>query len=263
MRQAFVSRLYFNILYICLMIHLGDCLEKLKELPDESVEAVITDPPYCSGGFSESQKKSASGQGLRSETIKEVGWFVNDNMSTSGLIWLLRSAMVECERVMKEGASAMVFTDWRMVAHLAPALESSGLQFRNMIVWDKGNCGLGNGFRPQHEIILHYVKGKGNYFDQSTGNVIRSKRVNSNDKLHQTQKPTDLLAKLLKVVTQEGDTVLDPFFGSGSLGEACLKMNRKFIGIEKSKFYVQEATRRIEGVKINIDTSLFSYSDCG
>ena len=64
-------------------IHIGDCIEVMRSMPNESVEAVITDPPYCSGGFSESGKKSAVGQGLRSETIKEVGWFVNDNMSTA------------------------------------------------------------------------------------------------------------------------------------------------------------------------------------
>lgn len=244
------------------MIHLGDCLEKLRELPDESVEAVITDPPYCSGGFNEAQKQLAKGQGLRTETIDEIGWFFSDNMSTGGITWLMRHVGLELFRVMKPSASLLMFTDWRMLINLAPVIESCGFQYRALIVWDKGSPGLGNGFRPQHELIILFVKGSAQFFDNSTGNVLRSQRMSPQKRIHQTEKPTDLLAKLLKVTTKEGDTVLDPFFGSGSLGEACLKMNRKFIGIEKSKFYVQEATRRIEGVKANIDTSLFSYSDC-
>jgi len=208
--------------------------------------------------FSETQKKQASGQGLRSETIQEIGWFTNDNMTTQGLVWLLRSVMVECERIMKEGASALVFTDWRMIVALAPALESTGLQFRNIIVWDKGNPGLGNGFRPQHEIILHYVKGKGNYHSQSVGNVIRSKRMHSTARLHQTQKPVELLAKLIEVVSKKGDTILDPFFGSGSTGEAAIKLGRSIIGIEKSEVYHNIATQRIEETVKTEQASLFN-----
>jgi site-specific DNA-methyltransferase (adenine-specific) len=240
------------------LIFQGDCLIKLKELPSNSVDAVITDPPYCSGGFSETQKKQATGQGLRSETIQEIGWFTNDNMTTQGLVWLLRSVMVECERIMKDGASALVFTDWRMIVALAPALESTGLQFRNIIVWDKGNPGLGNGFRPQHEIILHYVKGKGNYYSQSVGNVIRSKRMHSTARLHQTQKPVELLAKLIEVVSKKGDTILDPFFGSGSTGEAAIKLGRSIIGIEKSEVYHDIATERIEETVKTEQGSLFN-----
>lgn len=240
------------------LIFSGDCLLKLRELQSNSVDAVITDPPYCSGGFSETQKKAASGQGLRSETIQEIGWFVNDNMTTQGLVWLLRSVMVECERLMKDGASALVFTDWRMITSLAPALESTGLQFRNLIVWDKGNPGLGNGFRPQHEIILHYVKGKGNYYSQSIGNVIKSKRILSDNRLHQTQKPTDLLGKLVEVVTKPGDLILDPFFGSGSTGEAALKLGRSIIGIEKSEVYHKIASERLHAVVSNEQRSLFN-----
>jgi site-specific DNA-methyltransferase (adenine-specific) len=75
--------------------------------------------------------------------------------------------------------------------------------------------------------------------------VIRSKRVHHEERLHQTQKPVDLLAKLVKVVTREGDTVLDPFAGSGSTGEACAKLGRNFIGIEKSTIYHQVATQRL------------------
>ena len=131
----------------------GDCVEIMRAMKGVSIDAVITDPPYCSGGALEAQKNSGV-QGHRAARLKsgEVEWFAADNMTTGGLIWLVRSVLVESRRVMKPNRSAFVFTDWRMVPHLAPALESSGLRYRNMIVWDKMSAGLGMGFKPAHEI---------------------------------------------------------------------------------------------------------------
>ena len=83
----------------------GDCLQHLRKIESNSIEACITDPPFCSGGFNESGKQQASGQGLRSETIKDIGWFVNDNMTTAGLVWLLRNVMIELERILKPPGS--------------------------------------------------------------------------------------------------------------------------------------------------------------
>ena len=104
-----------------------DCLRVMREMKTGSVDAVICDPPYCSGGFSEAEKKSAIVQGIRSERAREgdFTWFPNDNMSTAGLIWLLRNMMIEADRLLVDGGSALVFTDWRVVPHLAPALESA------------------------------------------------------------------------------------------------------------------------------------------
>jgi site-specific DNA-methyltransferase (adenine-specific) len=224
----------------------GDCLEILPELEGGSVDAVVTDPPYCSGGFSESGKRQAKGQGLRSETIREVGWFVNDNMTTAGLVWLLRSVCVEASRLLSSGGSACLFTDWRMVSPLAPALESTGLRFQNLVIWDKGNPGLGFGFRPTHEIILHFVKGVGVFHDKSTGNVLRSTRIHSTAKHHQTEKPVDLIERIVGVVGAHGSAILDPFMGSGTTGVACARLGRRFIGIEKEPRYFDIACRRIE-----------------
>ncbi len=79
----------------------GDCLEVMKQMPDGSVDAVITDPPYCSGSVSEASRTAAKGQGLRSENIQRLGWFVGDNMGTAGLVWLIRSMAVESLRLLK------------------------------------------------------------------------------------------------------------------------------------------------------------------
>lgn len=220
----------------------GDAIAEVKKLTAESVDAVIMDPPYCAGGYTEATKQS-SPKMISSSTL---GWFVNDNMTTGGLVWLLRELMIEFHRVVKVGGSVLVFCDWRMVPHLAPALESSGLQYRNEITWDKLSAGMGNGFRPRGEKILHFVKGKPVFYNRKIGTVITCKRITPKNKKHPTEKPQELLKDLLSVVSKEGDVILDPFMGSGSMAEASLKAGRQFIGIDRSEHYVDVARRRVE-----------------
>jgi DNA modification methylase len=83
------------------------------------------------------------------------------------------------------------------------------------------------------------------YHDRSTGNVIRCARQNHHDREHQTQKPVELMRRLVRVVAPLGGTVLDPFAGSGSTGVACIEEGRSFIGIEREAAYVDIARRRI------------------
>jgi len=223
----------------------GDCVEIMRAMDGVSIDAVITDPPYCSGGALEAQKNSG-GQGHRSERLQkgEVEWFAADNMTTGGLIWLVRSVLVESRRVMKPNRSAFVFTDWRMVPHLAPALESSGLRYRNMIVWDKMSAGLGMGFKPAHEIILEYTNGSTEYVTKNGQNVIRSRRVSSTKRDHACQKPLEVLAQLIDVSTPERGAVLDPFAGSGSTLVAAKQRGRRAIGVELSEEHCETIARR-------------------
>ena len=132
-----------------------------------------------------------------------------------------------------------------MYPHLAPALESSGLRLQNMVVWNKRYPGLGRGFRPQHELIMHFVKNTGEFFDKSVGNVITVKRVPATRRLHQTEKPVELLTAILKVVAPIGGTVLDPFAGSGSTLVAAVQMGCNAIGIEREPTYCEVIRRRM------------------
>lgn len=230
-------------------IHHGDALDVLRSLPDASVDAVVTDPPYCSGSVSEASRTAAKGQGLRSENISRFGWFVGDNMGTAGLSWLLRSMAVEALRVVKPSASMLVFCDWRMLSSLQPAIESAGWRSQNVIVWDKGSMGLGAGFRCQHELIMHFTAGAPEYHDRATGNVITVPRVDSDEREHQTQKPIDLMRRLVRVVAPVGGVVLDPFAGSGTTIAAALMEGRSGIGVERSLEYVEIARTRCANVE--------------
>lgn len=138
------------------------------------------------------------------------------------------------------------FTDWRMVGHLAPAIEAARFRYQNLVVWNKGNAGLGTGFRAQHELAMHFAKGTAQYYSFDFGNVITTSRVHSSEREHQTEKPVELISTIAEVVSPLGGTILDPFMGSGTTGVACVKLGRRFIGIEIEPRYFDIACRRIE-----------------
>ena len=131
-------------------------------------------------------------------------WFASDNMTTSGLVWLLRSMAVESARIVRPSGSLMAFCDWRMVTSLAPAMESAGWRQRNLCIWDKGHFGCGSGFRPRHEMIVHLTKRAPIFHSARLGNVLSHPRVKNGDKLHATEKPIGLMQDLIEVTSPIG-----------------------------------------------------------
>lgn len=224
-------------------LYQGDAIETMARLG--RVDAIVTDPPYCSGSVSEASRTAAKGQGLRSENLGRFGWFVGDNMGTAGLVFLLRSVAFHALPILSPDGSLLVFCDWRMVPNLAPSIESAGLRYQNMIVWNKGAMGLGLGFRAQHEIILQFTAGSPRYHDAATSNVIQAGRITADEREHQTQKPVSLMERLIRVVCPPGGTVLDPFMGSGSTGVAAILSGRSFIGIERDPSHFETSCRRL------------------
>lgn len=229
----------------------GDCLAGLASMPDRSVHAIITDPPYCSGGSSETTRRSANGQGIASERMQsgEVRWFAGDNMTTPGLVWLLRAVAFEAERLLVPGGSLLAFCDWRMWANLAPALESGGLRLQNMVVWDKGSPGLGTGFKPTHELVAHLCNGPGKFHALNGSNVVRFGRVRGEDKDHPTEKPVEVMQALVRVAAPRGGLVVDPFCGSGSTGVAAVREGRRFVGYERDPEYCRVARARLAAAR--------------
>lgn len=219
----------------------GDALEVLAELAAGSVDAIICDPPYCSGGGTEASRGAATHQGLRSSTVRSgsVAWFAGDNMTTAGLCWLLRGVAVQAARVLTAGGHLLVFADWRMVPMVAPAIESAGLRYRSQVVWDKGYIGCGAGFRPRHELVLHFTGRAPVFFAKNVGNVIAAPRVSPRARRHPCEKPAKLLADLVRLTVPPGGLVVDPFAGSGSLGEAAAALGRRALLIERDPALVE------------------------
>lgn len=229
-------------------IYHGDCLAVLESLGAFTIDAVLTDPPYASGARQEAQK-SSSGSMLRGNDWGDRP-IVNDQMTTGGFVWLMRHVALAAYPNMTEGASFLSFIDWRQWPSLAGALETVNLRIQQMIVWDKNNPGMGNGFRSQHELILHASKGVPNVHSRMFGNVFSAKRERPVD--HPSPKPVSMLLKLLSVVTQPGDLVLDPFMGGGATLVAAKQCGRRVIGIEAEEHYCEVAAERLaQGVLFN------------
>jgi len=193
---------------------LGDCLEKLKEIPDGSVDAVITDPPYG---------------------VNKADW---DGEQETFI--LLGKAFAESSRILKKDGILAFFVPTRNILKFG-GLASSYLPYKWMFIWNSPNNMIPGalGFSKYTSVLIH-----------SNGSVFRniqdSKSVSwKPEKInHPTVKPLPIMAYLLKL-TKEGDTILDPFMGSGTTGVACAKLNRNFIGIEIDEGYFKIAERRI------------------
>lgn len=137
------------------ILYLGDCLEVLPSIGE--VEAVITDPPYSSGARTSAAIRGRTGMS-RGDNWKDDP-LMNDRMTTTGFIWMMRNVVKDCEELLAEGGSFLSFIDWRQYPQLYGAIETCNLRIQNMVVWDKEVIGMGNGFRNQHELLIHAAKG--------------------------------------------------------------------------------------------------------
>lgn len=211
----------------------GDCTvpaEVEALCGDGPPDLVLTDPPYCSGGFQEAGK-SAGSVGTEAPH-KQVA---NDRLSTRGYMALLKAMFA-----LTPARHAYVFVNWRMWSHLFDVAESSGYGIRSMIVWDKSSPGKGQGWRSQHELILWASKVVPRY-GVHVGNVVQCART-GND-LHTTQKPVELLRKLAEVAGF-ADPIYDPFGGAGSTIMAAEELGRTCLTMEVDPAYVDVAVRR-------------------
>ncbi|QKI80575.1 site-specific DNA-methyltransferase (adenine-specific) [Kroppenstedtia eburnea] len=215
-------------------------MEQMKKLPSEILDAVITDPPYCSG----SRQESGKGQRNRMTTTKSSRWFGGDGLSTQGFLWFMRQCALEWNRLLKPGGHVLVFIDWRMMTYLAAAIESADFRYNSLLVWDKTYFTMGACFRNQHELILHFSKGKGVPQRRDVGNVLSQKPVRNGQ--HPTEKPVDLIERLLSVVCPKHGLVLDSFAGSGTTGVACLRSGRHYVLIERDPYYAEVARGRLQ-----------------
>ncbi len=222
-----------------------------RVLGGAKIDMVLTDPPYCSGGFQEAGKASGSVGTRGSEMI------ANDTRSTRGYMALMKATIPQLA-----AGVVYVFTDWRMWINLFDVVESSGYGVRNMIVWDKGTPGMGAGWRMQHELIMCGIRVKSPFNPQKAqGNVIHAKRTGN--KLHATEKPVDLLRSIIEV-TDMAKTMADPFVGSGSTLIAAELTGRSCHAVELSRAYVDVAVKRWQdftGKQATLDTDGRSFDE--
>ena len=205
-------------------LYKGDCLEIMKDIPDKSVDVVITDPPYGILGGS----KTIGGSKLYKANEYNCEW---DNERLS------EDILKEIFRISKN----QIIFGYNYISDMLPITNS-------LVVWDKKekNNWFDN-FSDGEIIWTSYKKPLRIFRFLWMGALRKGKRIK---RVHPTQKPVELMEWLIKNYTNENDIILDPFMGSGSTGIACVNTNRSFIGIELDENYFNIAKERIENAKV-------------
>ena len=208
--------------------------DKAALLNGEMPQILLTDPPYCSGGFQE------SGKGVGSIGTDRKGGnptIANDTLSTRGYQSLMRNVLDNITPLV-----AYIFTDWRMWINLFDVTEAAGFGVRNMIVWNKKTPGMGQGWRTQHELIMYGQRTKAKWDNhKGYGNVLEISR--SGNELHPTQKPVELIEMLLDN-TEWLEGVYDPFAGSGTTLIAAEAKGQKAYCMELTPEYTDTIVKR-------------------
>lgn len=214
------------------IIH-GDCLEVMPQIPDNSVDCIITDPPY----FAPSNTYSGTRLSYKSTQKKR--------MSDYGVLnGFFRALIVELKRVSSETAQYYIFCDSRSYAVFYPILFDT-MRSVNALVWDKQTSVSGYTWRHQYELILWGDTDSWNKIPTGDGDIIRCRAVPVGKRIHQAEKPIQLLEKLILKSTKDNDLVIDPFCGSASSCVAAKSTGRSYLGIDIDEEYVNIARKRI------------------
>jgi site-specific DNA-methyltransferase (adenine-specific) len=209
-------------------IILADCVKFMRQMPSNSVDLIITDPPY-------------------GDNISYYGQKVIDNNENPLMNCL---ALVEFYRILKKNKTMYNFTNWKHLPFLNEFITRyTKFKIKQVLVWRKPNFGLGYAFRHQFELILVLEKGKPKYNLTNFSDVQDSKYMVGTKETHPHQKPIDLLMKMIDHSSKEGDLVFDPFCGSGSTCLAAQNKGRKWLGIEQDERYVKIAIQRVKGAE--------------
>jgi len=227
---------------------LGDCLEVLRDLHAESVDLIFADPPYNLSG--ENSLTVYAGKPVRCDKGE---WDKIENLHEFNRKWI-----GECIRVLKSHGTIWISGTLHNHPSIGVALKQLGLWIINDIVWYKPNATpllSRNRLVPSTEIIWVAAKSKKYFFNYEmarrmyNGKQMRNLweiRAQKHVTSHPTEKPEKLLERIILIGSKQGDTILDPFMGSGTTGVVAKRYNRNFIGIEIDPAYFQMAKDRID-----------------
>lgn len=233
----------------------GDCLELLKTIPDNSINMVLTSPPY-NMNLRIRNGKYCSRQIVKELTTKYANF--DDNLPMDEYFEFNKNVIDECLRV-----SDLVFYNVQFLTGNKPALFKLIGHFhdklKEFIIWDKCNAqpAIGKGvMNSQFEVLLVFQNSKPESrafdncnFDRGTlSNLWSIKRGKKLNKEHSAVFPDELAEKVISNFTQPGQIILDPFMGTGTTGAASKKLGRGFVGIEMDSDYFDFARERIESI---------------
>ena len=229
----------------------GDCIEKMTSIPDNSIDLLLTDPPYNLGLFMKSRGTNMGK--LRENHFAVSCW---DQLSTTEWTAKMDVFFEMASRIMKKRGAAIIFMSLIKVQSIIELAVKHGFYYKTTGVWHKTNPiprNMNLQFVNSTEAWVYFTYGAATGVFNNEGRVehdfFETSVVPLSEKKcgkHPTQKPIGLMKHFIKLLTNEGDVVLDPFMGSGSSGVAALQLKRKFVGIELSQDYFAIAKQRIE-----------------
>lgn len=232
-------------------IERADVMQFLRSLPDASVDALVTDPPYSSGGFmrSDRMQQAHSKYVQTGSSSHELYGFSGDNRDQRSFLTWCALWLAEAQRVLKPGALVMLFTDWRQLPVTSDALQVGGLIWRGVVTWVKpGARPMATGFSYSTEFVVWGSNGpRDNDYSAPCppGHWVGS---SPRDRDHITQKPEKLLRHLLQLVPK-GGVVCDPFCGSGTTGVAAVNLGLGFVGADHDQHWVDHTRERIASAR--------------
>ncbi|RJS84450.1 site-specific DNA-methyltransferase [Methanophagales archaeon] len=226
-------------------IYCGDSLELMKDIPDKSIDLVLTDPP-----FAIKFKGRRNNYHRRADRVLQgYNEIPQEKYKDFSLKWIK-----ETYRILKETGSAYIFSGWNNLKDILIAIDDAGYHTLNHLIW-KYQFGVftKKKFVTSHYHILLVVKNlkkyKFNKIDHYPEDVIMVKRDYWHGKMKtETKLPVELVKKLILYSSDEGDIVFDPFMGSGTTAEACRLTNRNYLGFEIVPEYVDFANDRISKI---------------
>lgn len=231
----------------------GDCLEVLKTIQDESVDCILTDPPYNLGLFMHNRNTNLAK--MRDNQFAYAGW---DNIEYEEWCSNMREFLKECSRILKPKGTLISFMSIIKVESFIRFAEEVGFYYKTTGIWHKKNPmprNMNLQFVNSTESWVYFInRGTSGTF-HNNGKVVHDYLESSVTPLsekkhgkHPTQKPLSIMKQLINLTTNEGDIVLDPFMGSGSSCVAAALLNRNFIGIELNESYFDITSKRLEEV---------------
>lgn len=225
----------------------------LRDIESESLDAVITDPPYSSGGLHRGDRsQDPSAKYEHSGTHDKRRTFEGDNRDGRSFGFWQSMWMIQAHEALKPSGYIMVFTDWRQLPTTTDALQAAGFVWRGIVPWDKTSATRAphkGYFRHQAEYVVWGTRGpcRKAEHDGPVDGVYRE-RVDPRQKFHMAGKPVELMKHLCRLV-DPGGIICDPFMGSGSTGVAAVQTGRRFIGFDVIPENVELSARRIREVE--------------
>ena len=215
-------------------IHCADCLEIMKQIPDKSIDLVLTDPPY-------------------NINLKPQRWLTdaieNDNMNKEDFILFLDKYFSECKRILKDDTFLISFLGWSTIPEFRYVLDKY-FELKSMPIWVKNNFWIWYYTRPQYEPMLLYLNGKPPVLQNPISDVIKEDKIQI--PVHSCEKPVNLYRYLLNNLSKKWDIIFEWFWGVCWIAVACKELWMNYIVCELDPKYVDIANKRLANTTISL-----------